>query len=179
MRTVLILARSCRSCCRKNVNFKIPVLAPIFLRQFTLSVPAVISKESSAPCGQWPMPMGEVRAPIEGGNDSGKYSAPVDWNILLTVDWCRGAGHLTPASVGFDPQLNSTRPPRHGSRSLRPPYALRRLPSEVKDKEKNRKQKNRECQKDKEIHPLHLCNQSPPPTTTPQYSYLLLASKIC
>ena len=58
MRTVLILARSCRSCCRKNVNFKIPVLAPIFLRQFTLSVPAVISKESSAPCGQWPMPMG-------------------------------------------------------------------------------------------------------------------------
>ena len=78
MGPVLIFARSCRSCCRKNVNFKIPVLAPIFLRQFTLSVPAVISKESSAPCGQWPMPMGEVRAPIEGGNDSGKYSAPVD-----------------------------------------------------------------------------------------------------
>ena len=78
----------------------------------------------------------------------------------MTVDWCRGAGHLTPASVGFDPQLNSTRPPRHGSRSLRPPYALRRLPSEVQDKEKDRKNKlNRKGQKDKEIHPLH-CVQS-------------------
>ena len=129
MRTVLILARSCRSCCRKNVNFKIPVLAPIFLRQFTLSVPAVISKESSAPCGQWPMPMGEVRAPIEGGNDSGKYSAPVDWNILLTVDWCGFT--RTPDAGGswaLDPQ-----PPLvgQGLSSYSSPYALQQLPLEA------------------------------------------------
>ena len=70
MRTVLILARSCRSCCRKNVNFKIPVLAPIFLRQFTLSVPLVISETARHVAN-------EEGGTIEGGN-SVKYSAPVD-----------------------------------------------------------------------------------------------------
>ena len=125
MRTVLILARSCRSCCRKNVNFKIPVLAPIFLRQFTLSVPLVISA-TNAPCGQCRWERG--RGPIEGGN-SVKYSAPVDWNILLTVDWCGFT--RTPDAGGswaLDPQ-----PPLvgQGPSSYSSPYALQRLPLEA------------------------------------------------